>query len=97
MQFRGRYVETGRAYSYTALRTLNGSKIALPTWINGEAIAKFKNNIAVFDARIETLACTDMSSACLTGRLIDILSVQITFASPVEKGETIKGNPYEYQ
>jgi hypothetical protein len=91
VQFSGRYVETGHAYTYAALRTLDGSKIALPAWINGSAVAKFKNNKAVFDAKVENMFCTDMSSACLRGRLVDIKSAKITILGSAAKAETFSG------
>lgn len=91
MQFSGRYVETGRSYSYAALRTLDGSKLSLPSWIDGAAVAKFKNNKVVFDASVENVFCTDMSSACVSGRLTKIKSASITLSVVVAKSEKITG------
>lgn len=89
VQFSGRYVESRKPYSYAALKTANGSKLRLPEWIDGEALAKLKNNKVTFEADITAVYCTDMSSACADGKLSNIKSVIISLSKKSKYAQTI--------
>lgn len=88
--FKGRYVETGKPYSYVALATKQG-KFELPAWIKGDSLLKAKALSVSFEAEKSTLFCTDMSSACLNYAFRDIKSVKIVFAQTITKDEVFTG------
>jgi hypothetical protein len=88
-KFSGRYVETGRPYAYSALSTERG-RIILPNFMNADALAALKDNKVTFDAEIEGMGCTDMSSACPAGVIKDVKSVVIEFTT-VKGSETFSG------
>lgn len=94
-KFSGRYVETRKPYAYAALATENG-KLILPEIINADLLAAIKNNKVTFEAEIEGMGCTDMSSACPVGMIKDVKSVKIEFGT-VRKSETFDGPVKRFQ
>lgn len=94
-KFSGRYVETGRPYAYSALSTPRG-KILLPAFMKADALAAIKENKVTFDAEIEGMGCTDMSSACPAGIIKDVKSVKVEIA-PVKDAETFSGPVKRYK
>ena len=72
--FQGRYVESGAPYAYYAVSN-GASKIVLPDWIDGSKLPT-ANQITI-DGDLESLACTDMSSACIDAMFTKIKSVNI--------------------
>ena len=88
-KFSGRYVESGKPYAYSALSSVRG-RIILPDFIKADALAEIKDNKLTFDAEFEGMGCTDMSSACPSGMIINVKSVKIEIA-PVKDSETFEG------
>lgn len=88
-KFSGRYVESGRPYAYSALATGKG-KLILPEIINADLLAAVKDNKVTIEADIVRLMCTDMSSACPSGKITNVKSVKIEIAE-VKEAETFDG------
>lgn len=88
-KFSGRYVETGKPYAYSALSTTKG-RMLIPDFIKADALAVFPDNTVTFNAEIEGLGCTDMSSACPAGMIINVKSVKIEI-SEVKGAEVFEG------
>jgi len=64
--------------------------LILPDFIKADAIALLKDNKVTFDAEIEGMGCSDMSSACPDGMIKNVKSVKVELAE-VKGAEVFEG------